>query len=57
MDQQLATIFANASSLLLIGALVAALFFAGAGLRELRSDFLQGILLIGIAGFFIAAHL
>ncbi len=57
MDQQLASIFANASSFLLVGALVAALFFAGAGLRELRSDFLQGLLLIGIAGFFVAAHL
>lgn len=57
MDQQLASIFANASSLLLIGALIAALFFAGAALRELRSGFLQGLLLISTAVFFIAAHL
>jgi len=57
MDQQLASIFANLSSLLLIGALVAALFFAGAGLRELKSGFLQGFLLLSAAVFFVAAHL
>jgi len=57
MDQQLASIFANLSSLLLVGALVAALFFAGAGLRELKSGFLQGLLFVGTALFFVAAHL
>ncbi len=57
MDQQLASIFVNASSLLLVGALVAALFFAGAGLRELKSGFLQGLLLICAAAFFVSTHL
>ncbi|MDH3891426.1 MAG: hypothetical protein OEV49_10110 [candidate division Zixibacteria bacterium] len=56
MDQQLASIFVNASSLLLIGGMTAALLFLGIGLREIRSGLLEGLLYLGVAAFFAASH-
>ena len=56
MDQQLAAIFSNASSLLLISSMTAALFFLGVGIREIRSGVLEGLLYFSVAAFFAASH-
>jgi len=57
MEYTIQQVFSNGSYLLLAGLVAAALFFAMAGLRELQSIALEGLLYLALAFFFIIVHL
>ncbi len=57
MEYTIAHVVSNGTYLLLAGLVAAALFFAMAGLRELQSVSLEGILYLALSMFFITVHL
>jgi len=57
VEQYLEKIVANGSLLILSGMVAAALFFAMAGLRELKDGCNEGLLYLTLALFFAIAHL
>lgn len=56
MEKALEYIFAGSSSLILPGLIAAALFFAMAGLREIKENCLEGFLYLALSLFFSLAH-
>lgn len=56
MEQHLEYIFAGSSFLILSGLAAAALFFAMAGLREVRESCQEGLLYLALSLFFALAH-
>jgi hypothetical protein len=56
MEQPLEYIFAGSSFLILSGLVAAALFFAMAGLREIKESCLEGLLYLALSLFFVLAH-
>ena len=56
MEQPLEYIFTGSSFLILSGLVAAALFFAMAGLREIKESCLEGLLFLALSLFFALAH-
>ena len=57
MDKFTLIMYSNISYYFLASMIVAALFFAMAGIRELKHQCMEGLLYLTIAMFFIAAHI
>jgi len=57
MEQNIEYIFAGSSFLILSGLAAAALFFAMAGLREVRESCQEGLLYLALSLFFALAHI
>jgi len=57
MEQHLEYIFAGSSLLILSGLVAAALFFAMAGLREIKESCQEGLLYLALSLFFALAHI
>jgi hypothetical protein len=56
MEHELILIFTRTSAIYLSGLMAAALFFAMAGIREIKLEKLDGLLYAALAAFFLAAH-
>jgi len=56
METQLLHIFGHGTQLMLLGLVAAALFFLMAGLRDISSRQLQGMLFLALGGFFLVGH-
>ena len=57
MDSQIEILLTDGSTLLLMGLAAATMFFAMAGLRELKNHCMEGLLYLTLALFFMCAHL
>ena len=56
MESELFHIFGQGTQLMLLGMIAAALFFFMAGLREINTRELQGLLYLAVGAFFLVAH-
>lgn len=56
MEQQLLSIFADGSLVIMVGTIAAALFFGMAGIRETREIKLEGLLYLALSLFFFCMH-